>query len=470
MQVKNLLLEFQSVFGDSKGNIGRTSLIQHKINTGEAKPIKQRPRPVPIHHREALDKAMRELIEKDLIEPSSSPWCAPIVLVKKKDGSLRTCVDYRLLNAVSKKDSYPAPSAQSSLDHLSGSKYFSTLDLASGYHQIEMEPEDKEKTAFCTGRHGLYQYKVMPFGLSNGTATFQRLMELIFAGQQWHEVLLYIDDIISYCTDFSQGIERLRVVFQKLQDAGLTLKAKKCILFQKQVSFLGHLVSEHGVATDPEKVLAVVEWPVPKSTTEVRSFVGLCAYYRRFIKSFSEIAKPLHKLTEKNAKFSWSEGCQSAFDELKSRLVSAPVLTYPNDQDKFILDTDASDKAMGAVLSQVQEEVERVVAYGSKTFSRSEKNYCVTRKELLAVVYFVKHFKHYLLGKQFLIRTDHGSLRWLMNFRNAEGQIARWLEILSSFDFEIQHRPGKLHQNADALSRMPCRQCGRSADVGLLRI
>ena len=463
-KLKDLLLEFQDVFADGNGRIGRTNLINHRIDTGDAKPIKQRPRPVPIHLRQELDQAMEDLIEKDLIEPSNSPWCAPIVLVRKKDGTLRTCIDYRQLNDISKKDSYPTPSAQSSLDHLSGARYFSTLDLASGYHQIEMEPRDREKTAFCTGRHGLYQYKVMPFGLSNGTATFQRLMEKIFAREQWTEVLLYVDDIISFSKNFPQGIERLRVVFQQLQDAGLTLKAKKCVLFQKQVAFLGHIVSKDGVATDPGKVSTVRDWPTPRSTTEVRSFVGLCAYYRRFIRNFSQVAKPLHRLTEKNVKFSWSDNCQSAFEELKVRLTSAPILTYPNERDEFTLDTDASDKAMGAVLSQVQDGAEKVIAYGSKTFSRSERNYCVTRKELLAVVYFTKYFKQYLLGKHFIIRTDHGSLRWLMNFKDPQGQTARWLEVLSTYDFTIQHRPGNTHRNADVLSRVPCKQCGRSAD------
>ena len=468
-QLKELLLEYHEIFVDGKGIIGRTSLVKHKIDTGNAVPIRQRPRPIPIHLREEVDLAMEDMITKDLIEPSDSPWCSPIVLIRKKDKSLRTCIDFRKVNDVSRKDSYNVPSIQTSLDHLSGAKYFSTLDLASGYNQIEMDPADKEKTAFSTGRHGLYQYKVLPFGLANGTATFQRLMETIFTGLQWKELILYIDDIISYSTNFEEGLDRLGVVFQKLKEAGLTLKSKKCILFQRKVQFLGHVVSEEGISTDPEKISAIKEWPVPTSVTQLRSFVGICAYYRRFIGSFSEIAKPLHKLTEKEAKFIWDEKCQAAFTELKERLTSTPVLAYPNTEDPFILDTDASDVAMGAVLSQVQESQERVVAYGSKTFSKSEINYCVTRKELCSVVHFVKHFRHYLLGQKFLVRTDHGSLRWLINFRNPDGQMARWLEILAPYDFEIQHRPGKKHKNADALSRIPCKQCGRHAREVLIQ-
>lgn len=234
---------------------------------------------------------------------------------------------------------------------------------------------------------------------------------------------------------------------------------KKCSLFQKEVSFLGHIVSADGISTDPEKTKAIESWPEPKSVSELRSFLGTCAYYRRFIKSFSDIAKPLFKLTEKDSVFCWSEECQISFQTLKECLTSTPVLGYPDMNLEFVLDTDASAFCIGGVLSQIKDGKEQVIAYFSKSLSRPERNYCVTRRELLAVVESVKHFHHYLYGRYFTIRTDHGALNWLMHFKNPEGQMARWMEVLSVYDFAILHRPGKSHGNADGLSRRPCGEC-----------
>ena len=250
------------------------------------------------------------------------------------------------------------------------------------------------------------------------------------------------------------------MVFQRLRQAGLKLKGKKCSLFQKEVIYLGHKVSKEGIQTDPAKISAVKEWPTPANVHEVRSFMGLCSYYRKFIEHFAEIARPLNKLTEKNAKFLWSDKCDQSFKELKEHLITAPILAYPSLDHKFILDTDASNDSIGAVLSQIIDGQERVIAYGSKALLKAERNYCVTRRELLAAVFFMKQYKHYLYGKKFLLRTDHGALKWLFRFKDPSGQIARWLETLSMFDFDIEHRPGRQHGNADGLSRVPCRQCG----------
>lgn len=250
-------------------------------------------------------------------------------------------------------------------------------------------------------------------------------------------------------------------VFDKLAAAGLKLKAKKCALFSRSVDYLGHVVSEHGISTDPKKTEVIKKWPQPCNVTELRSFIGFCSYYRKSVPNFAVLAKPLHALTEKGTKFIWSSDCQKSFETLRNRLISAPILAHPDFTEPFILDTDASDMAVGAVLSQIQDGEEKVICYASRCLSKAERKYCVTRKELLAIVHFVKHFRHYLYGKPFLIRTDHSSLRWLLNKRDSEGQLARWIETLSSYEFEIQHRPGKMHTNADALSRMPCRQCGK---------
>ena len=323
-----------------------------------------------------------------------------------------------------------------------------------------MDQADKEKTAFVC-KEDLFQFNLMPFGLTNAPSTFERLMETVLAGLQYQICLIYLDDIIVYGKNFDEKIKRLKEVFSRLQDAGLKLKPKKCVLFQRQVSYLGHIVSADGVASDPAKIQNVRDWPTPTNLTEVQSFLGLAAYYQRFIRDFSQIASPLHKLTEKGKAFQWEDNCQAAFEKLKVLLTSAPLLAYPKIEARFVLDTDASDVAIGAVLSQQIDGMEPVIAYGSKCLSKAERRYCVTRKELLAIVYFVKHFRHYLYGRNFLLRTDHGSLRWLFNFKEPEGQVARWIETLSTFDFEIQHRPGKRPGNADGMSRIPCRQCGQ---------
>ena len=287
-------------------------------------------------------------------------------------------------------------------------------------------------------------------------------METVLAGLQWDICLIYIDDVIVYGRTFEEALKNLETVLERLRIAGLRLKAQKCELFNKSVSFLGHIISDKGIKTDPEKIRAVKEWPVPVSVTEVRSFLGLCSYYRHFIPKFAEMAKPLHRLTEKGQNFIWSADCEEAFETLKKHLTESPVLAYPDFSKPFILDTDASDASIGAILSQVHDGKERVVCYGSRSLTKSERKYCVTRKELLSLVFFVKHYRHYLLGRKFKIRTDHNSLRWLMKTKNPKGQVARWIDALSSYQFDVEHRPGKKHFNADAMSRIPCKQCGRA--------
>jgi hypothetical protein len=270
-----------------------------------------------------------------------------------------------------------------------------------------------------------------------------------------------LDDIIVFSADIPTQLRRLEAIFERLQKASLKLKPSKCSFRQRRVSFLDYEISESGVQTDPQKIAAVVNWPVPKKLREVRGFLSLCGYYRRFVESFSKVAAPLHALTKKNQTFHWSNDCQQSFDLLKQKLINAPILSLPRDSGQYLIDTDASDTGIGAVLSQIQDGEERVISYASRLYSDTEKRYCVTRKELLAVVFFLKHFRRYLLGRPFLIRTDHAALQWLRRTPQPIGQQSRWLEILEEFDFVIEHRPGAQHANADALSRRPCRQCGK---------
>ena len=463
-QMKELyavLLEYHDLFAQGPTDFGRTGVIKHDIDTGEAKPIRQQVRRIPPYKRDEAKKLLQEMLEKDVIQPSSSPWASPIVLVQKKDGSTRFCIDYRKVNTVTRKDAYPMPRVDDTLDTLAGAKWFSTLDLISGYWQVEVNPKDREKTAFCTPE-GLFEFKVMPFGLCNAPATFQRLMDMVLAGVQWTSCLVYIDDVVILGKTFKEHLQNLVAVFKRLRSSSLKLKPKKCNFCSAEVDFLGHIVSANGVRTDPSKTMQVSQWPIPTSRKEVQQFLGLANYYQRFVKDFATIAKPLHRLTERNVQFGWSKESHTAFELLRKRLTTAPVLAFPDYSREFILDTDASDTGLGAVLSQIQDDgSERVISYASRVLSRAERRFCVTRRELLAVVTFVQHFRPYLLGREFLLRTDHGSLTWLSNFKQPEGQLARWLERLQEFHLRIQHRPGKKHQNADALSRRPCSQCGR---------
>ncbi|MES9883150.1 MAG: reverse transcriptase domain-containing protein, partial [Sedimenticola sp.] len=459
LKFARLLIRHKDVFAGSKYDLGRTDLLHHKIDTGSQPPIKQRTRRLPMEKMKIAKQEVESMLDNGIIEPSISPWASPIVLVDKKDGTTRFCVDYRALNQCTRKDSYPLPRAQDCFDAMGGTNWFSSIDLQSGYWQVAMDPSDADKTAF-TCPLGLYQFRVLPFGLCNGPPTFERLMEHVLSGLQWTICLLYIDDVVTFSKTFDEHIDRLSQVLTRISNAGLKVSPKKCHFFQKEIHFLGHVVSETGISTDPEKTAAVQNWPQPKTVKQVRSFLGFCSYYRRYVKGFAQIAQPLHKLIQKGETFKWTEQCATAFTQLKQTLTSPPILAFPIiDQQGYILDTDASSYAIGSVLSQVQDSHERVIAYYSQTLNKPERNYCITRRELLAIVQSVKHFHHYLYGSRCLIRTDHGALTWLFKFKNPEGQLARWLQVLSTYNITIEYRPGRLNGNADGLSRLPCFPC-----------
>ena len=453
LALKSLLQEFAGLFSKDEFDIGTITAIEHKIDTGNATPIKQRMRRTPVCFAQEEEKHLNKMLKAGVIEPSSSEWASAPVLIRKRDGTLRWCIDYRALNAVTKKDLFPMPLVEQCIDALEGNVWFTKLDANSAYWQVKVNDADKCKTAFIT-KYGLFQCTKMSFGLCNAPATYTRIMNLILHGLHWKTVLAFLDDILVLGKTFEEHILNITEVLHRFQKYGIKLKPKKCELFQEKVEFLGRVISTQGMEVGESYIDTMKNWPVPTSTRDVERFCGFANYHRNFIKDFARITVPLYAVTGKQ-KFRWGEEQQLAFEEIKQALTSAPVLTLPNAQDTFILDTDASDYAVGAALSQVQKGQERAIAFASFSLEPEQRRYCTTRKELLAVVRFTRHFRHYLLGRPFLVRTDHSSLQWLMNFKNPSGQIARWLEELSQYDMQISHRVGAKHLNADTMSRLP---------------
>ena len=453
-----LLLKYQDIFASSAGRLGRTNVTTHRIDTGTHAPVRQRMRPIPLAQQDLVDREIDKMLSLGVIEPSNSPWSSPIVLARKKTGEIRFCVDFRSVNSITKKDSYPLPNILQTFNTLRGAQYFSTLDLASGYWQIEMHPEDKAKTAFPTKR-GLFQFTTMPFGLCNAPATFERLMDTVLRGYLWERCMCYLDDIVVYGHTFETALQNLQLVFERLRQAGLRLKPSKCQLFKRELLYLGFIVNGQGTRPDPEKLKALRQWPIPCTVTDVRSFLGFANYHRRFIKDYAKKAEGLLQLTRGQQNFQWGPTQRKSFNLLRDSLEQIPFLSHPEPSDKheFILDTDASGFALGGALYQSVDGVERPIGFASKTLSRSQRNYCTTYRELLAIVEMIKHFRHYLWGRHFRLRTDHGSLRWLRSYKDAEGMLARWLAKLQQYDFDIEHRPGVRHVNADSLSR--CHSC-----------
>jgi hypothetical protein len=349
--LKQLLIRYQHCFAKDSCDLSPNRGADFSINTADAQPIRQRPRRQPFGKREAEKAEIDKMLKSNIIEPSNSAWASPVVLITKKDGSVRFCVDYRKLNEVTVKDSYPLPRIDDCLDALAGAKWFGTMDLLSGYWQLGLKTEeDRQKTAFCSS-WGLYQFTVLSFGLTNAPSAFTRKMEQCLSGLQWTEAVVFMDDTIVPSTTFEEGLTRLEHVWKRFEAHGLKMKPSKCLFFQREIKFLGHIVAHDGVRTDPDKIQAVQDWPVPKNPKEVRSFLGLCSYYRKIVAGFADIVRPLNRLCDKGAYFCWTEECDKAFRYLKEKMTTSPVLSYPIPGLPFVLDTDASNEAVGAVLS-----------------------------------------------------------------------------------------------------------------------
>lgn len=420
-----LLRQFVDVFAVRDEDLGYTDRVKHEIPLIDDKPISQPYRRIPPTQFEEVREHISGLLRKGVIHESSSSYASPVVLVRKADKSLRLCVDYRRLNSKTKRDAFPLPRIDESLDALGGAQMFSTIDLASGYHQVAVDEKDRPKTAFITP-FGLYEFRRMPFRLCNAPATFQRLMQAVMSDLVFQIVLIYLDDLLVYSSTFDEHLARLETVFKRLRETGLKIKVEKCHFLQPEVRFLGHQVSAQGVSTDPDKINAVQEWPTPSTLKELRSFLGFCSYYRRFIQGFSQIAGPLHDVVNvclretKPGKASevfksvWTSPCSVAFDQLKKQLTSAPTLGYADFSLPFVIETDASSLGLGAILYQYQQGWRTVIAFASRRLRGAEKNdqnYSSMKLELLALKWAVtEKFRSYLLGSKFTILTDNNPL------------------------------------------------------------
>nr|ABF95994.1 retrotransposon protein, putative, Ty3-gypsy subclass [Oryza sativa Japonica Group] len=444
-----IVREFGDVFPEELPGMPPKREIEFRIDLAPGTtPLYKRPYRMAANELAEVKKQLEELKEKGYIRPSTSPWGAPVIFVEKKDKTKRMCVDYRALNEVTIKNKYPLPRIDDLFDQLKGATVFSKIDLRSGYHQLRIREEDIPKTAFTT-RYGLYEFTVMSFGLTNAPAFFMNLMNKVFMEYLDKFVVVFIDDILIYSQSEEDHQHHLRLVLGKLREHQLYAKLSKCEFWLSEVKFLGHVISAKGVAVDPETVTAVTDWKQPKTVTQIRSFLGLAGYYRRFIENFSKIARPMTQLLKKEEKFVWSPQCEKAFQTLKEKLVSSPVLILPDTRKDFMVYCDASRQGLGCVLMQDG----HVVAYASRQLRPHEGNYPTHDLELAAVVHALKIWRHYLIGNRCEIYTDHKSLKYIFTQSDLNLRQRRWLELIKDYDVGIHYHPGKANVVADALSR-----------------
>ncbi|GJV66217.1 reverse transcriptase domain-containing protein [Tanacetum coccineum] len=441
--------DFPEVFPEDLPGLPPTRQVEFHIELiPGAAPVARAPYRLAPAEMKELAEQLKELSDKGFIRPSSSPWGAPILFVKKKDGSFRMCIDYRELNKLTVKNRYPLPRIDDLFDQLQGSSIYSKIDLRSGYHQLRVREEDIPKTAFRT-RYGHYEFRVMPFGLTNAPAVFMDLMNRVCKPYLDKFVIVFIDDILIYSHNEKEHEEHLKTILELLKKEELYAKFSKCEFWINTVKFLGHVIDSSGIHVDPAKIEAVKNWASPTTPSEIRQFLGLAGYYRRFIEGFSKIAKPMTELTQKNQKFDWGEEQEEAFQLLKQKLCAAPILALPEGSKDFVVYCDASIKGLGTVLMQRM----KVIAYSSRQLKIHEKNYTTHDLELGAVVFALKIWRHYLYDTKCVVFTDHKSLQHILDQKDLNMRQRRWIELLSDYDYEIRYHPRKANVVADALSR-----------------
>jgi hypothetical protein len=452
-----LVQKYSKTLKTPDNELQATNLLNHKINTIDDNPVYSRNYRYPYAYQEAIRIEVEKLIKDKIIRTSNSPYNSPLwVVPKKPDASglkkVRLVVDYRKLNDKTIDDKFPLPNIEDILCKLGQATYFSTLDLASGFHQIKVDESDIHKTAFST-ENGHFEFVRMPFGLKNGPPTFQRMMNIVFA--ELPNVLIYLDDIIVFSSSFQEHLGDLKQVFEKLQNHNLQIQLDKCEFIKPELQFLGHLIKPDGIHPNPFKIEAIKQFPLPKTEKEIKQFLGMTGYYRKLIKNYAKIAQPLSNALKKSETINTNnKNYIDAFENLKKALSNDPVLKIPDFSKEFILTTDASNFAIGGVLSQKFDNIEHPVAFSSRTLNNAEINLDTTQKEVLSVIWNVKHFRPYLYGKKFLIRTDHQPLQWLRNLKEPNAKLTRWRLALEEYDYRIEYVPGKSNQVADALSRI----------------
>ena len=435
-----------------------TEVVKMSIDTGDHPPMRQPPYRIPLTKRRIVDVELEKMLAEGIIEPSSFAWASPITLQPKKDGSTRFCVDFRRLNSVTKKDAHPLTHIQDIFDTLSGAKVFSTLDLKSGYWQIEMDPHSKEQTAFVCHR-GLFQFCRMPFGLCNAPDVFQRLMNKVLAPYIGRSTMVYLDDIVIYSHTEEEHDQHLREVFEALRAYGLKVKPSKCQFRIPELKLLGHIVTPAGIRTDPDKVSAIRDMAPPHDVKGVRSFLGMTGYYRQYIPDYARVAQPLVQLTKKHSHFTWTADQQHAWESLRDLLVSTQVMAYPQVGRPYKLYTDACDYAVGAILVQEDEHgVERPIQYISKQLSGAQLKWATIEKEAFAVVHALTKLRPYLYDASFTIHTDHKPLKALFVSEIKNTKIQCWAVLITEYGAPIEYRKGPNNIRADMLSRIRPRE------------
>lgn len=456
--LKTLCSRYADVFYIEGEPLTFTNKVKHRIRTTDEVPVHGKTYRYPFVHRQEVKDQIGKMLDQGIIRPSESAWSSPIwVVPKKADASgkqkWRLVIDFRKLNEKTLDDRYPIPNISDVLDKLGKCQYFTTLDLASGFYQVEMDPADIEKTAFNV-EHGHFEFLRMPMGLKNSPSTFQRVMDNVLRGLQNNICLVYLDDIIVFSTSLQEHMENLERVFQRLRESNFKIQMDKSEFLKLETAYLGHIISRDGIKPNPDKISAIKKYPIPKTPKEIKQFLGLLGYYRKFIPDFARITKPMTQCLKKGKKITFDAEYTNCFEKCKLLLTNDPILQYPDFSKEFNLTTDASNVAIGAVLSQGPIGSDKPVCYASRTLNESEINYSTIEKELLAIVWATKYFRPYLFGRKFKILTDHKPLQWMMNLKEPNSRLTRWRLRLSEYDFNVIYKKGKFNTNADALSRI----------------
>lgn len=449
---------------EKRGRIGRTHMYFHKIDTGNSSPTKQRYYPMSKFLLDDVNKEVDRMLKMDIIEEAfCCPWNSPVVAVRKNDQSMRLCLDARALNKIVVPEAYPIPLIASIMQNLSGSKWMASIDLEAAFWQIPLEDSSKQKTAFTIPQRGHYQYKVVPFGLCTASQALSRIMTSIFIDLE-PEVFVYLDDIIVATQQFKRYVFLLQEVARRLNSAGFTINSKKSRFCMSRLRYLGYILDENGWNVDPEKTQAITCFPQPENRKEVQRFLGMCGWYRRFIQNFAKIAAPLTELTKAKTKFKWTDAAERALQHLKQCLTTTPVLATPDYSKPFQIATDASEVAIGGVLTQLHDSAEVVICYHSEKLSSSERKYSPTERECLAVIRCIEKFRGYVEGSKFTVFCDHASLEYLRNMKNPSPLMARWILRLNAFRFDVKYRKGALNKVPDCLSRIQISMCNLQRD------